>query len=135
MNERIPLETREQFQRDEMGRVLFFTQPPLDREHRGVSNESAGLGHSVRYLADRAREIDDRRAKRKARDELRKEEERKKLEIDEEAQEKAKKELLNAAGDVLINWVAKMNRDNEVLLKQYEGWSTKDAEIDKYTSS
>lgn len=134
LNKSIPTEIREQFQRDERGRVLFFTQPPLDRAHRGLSSESAGLGHSVRYLADRARDIEDRRAKRRARDELRKEEERKKRQLDEEEAKAARAELIDAAGNALLGWVDTMNKENELLKKQYDGWSVRDGDINKVAS-
>jgi chromatin structure-remodeling complex subunit RSC1/2 len=134
LNDRIPPEVREQFQRDDQGRVLFFTQPPLDRAHRGLAAESAGLGHSVRYLADRARENEDlansRREKRKARDELRKQEEFKKLEVEEDAKKATKDEVVDVAGDALLNWMAMMNRETELLKQQYDGWSVKDKDID-----
>lgn len=132
INARIPSDVREQFQRDEQGRILFFTQPPLDRAHRGLSNESAGLGHSIRYLADRTRGIDDRRAKRRARDELRREEENKRRDLNEAEVQKVKAEVLEAASDTLINWMSAVNQENEVLKNQYDGWSVKDADIDSF---
>ncbi|KAI0106317.1 hypothetical protein F4776DRAFT_657721 [Hypoxylon sp. NC0597] len=135
LNAKIPREVREQFQHDEAGRVLFFTQPPLDRPHRGLSNESATLGHSVRYLADRAREVEDRRAKRKARDELRQAEEKKKQESEKLAAEKEREELVNLAGNMFAGWVESMNRENEALKKAYDGWSTKDKDIDTVAKS
>jgi chromatin structure-remodeling complex subunit RSC1/2 len=47
----IPGEIRAQYQRDEYGRVLFFTAPPL-----APATPDAGLnGHSIRYLAEKAR--------------------------------------------------------------------------------
>lgn len=131
---RIPSDIREQFQRDEKGRVLFFTQPPLDRAHRGLSNESAGLGHSLRYLADRARGIEDRRAKRRAREELRKHEESKRRELDEQEAVKAEADMVGAASDALINWMGSVNKENEILKQQYDGWSVKDTDIDRFAS-
>lgn len=130
VNARIPPEVRAQFQCDDAGHILFFTQPPLDRAHRGISNESAGLGHSTRYLADRAREVEDRRAKRKARDELRKEEETKRKAAEAEAAERDKKELIGLAGDMFAGWVKSLNRENEALKGAYDGWSVNDEDID-----
>ncbi|KAI9750178.1 MAG: hypothetical protein M4579_006573 [Chaenotheca gracillima] len=58
----IPEDIREQFHRDEQGRVLFFTAPPVYQS--AVTSDPAGaisgksgetLGHSVRYLAAKAR--------------------------------------------------------------------------------
>ncbi|XDG04907.1 hypothetical protein ABKA04_004522 [Annulohypoxylon sp. FPYF3050] len=130
LNDKIPADIREQFQRDEAGRVLFFTQPPLDRPHRGLSAESATLGHSVRYLADRAREIEDRRAKRKARDELRKEEEKKRQEMERLAAEEEEKKMIDTASDVFLAWIHTMHEGNKVLQATYDGWSCRDKDID-----
>ncbi|KAH9904583.1 hypothetical protein F4778DRAFT_770478 [Xylariomycetidae sp. FL2044] len=131
MNAKIPEHVREQFQRDESGRVLFFTQPPLDRAHPGLANESASLGHSVRYLADRAREVSDRRAKRKARDELRKEEEKKHRESEEEAAKREKLMMIDLAGDMFASWVDSMKKENDLVKQAYDGWSVRDDEIDR----
>lgn len=59
----IPAEVREQYQRDEMGRVLFFTTPPV-----GVEKEIGTRGHSVRYLAKKARQQELISKKRKERE-------------------------------------------------------------------
>lgn len=71
----IPYEIRERFQRDELGRVLFFTAPPT------VPDEPTGSAkaHSVRYLAAKARKEDSLRQKRKA------------LELEKRAEERAAK--------------------------------------------
>ncbi|KAI1454643.1 hypothetical protein F4805DRAFT_438903 [Annulohypoxylon moriforme] len=130
LNDKIPAEVREQFLHDEAGRVLFFTQPPLDRPHRGLSAESATLGHSVRYLADRAREIEDRRAKRKARDELRQAEENKRQEMEKLAAEEERKRMIDVASDVFVGWLNDMNKGNEILKAAYDGWSCRDKDID-----
>ncbi|KAI9852545.1 MAG: hypothetical protein M1838_000413 [Thelocarpon superellum] len=50
----IPADIREQFHRDEHGRVLFFTSPPLDPSVASQP-DAAPLGHSVRYLAEKER--------------------------------------------------------------------------------
>ncbi|KAF2084565.1 BAH-domain-containing protein [Saccharata proteae CBS 121410] len=52
-NATIPPEIRDQFQRDEQGRVLFFTAPPLDP--LPPVKEGAALGHSAKYLAAKAK--------------------------------------------------------------------------------
>lgn len=62
----IPPEVRERYQRDEFGRVLFFTTPPV-----ATSNNTAGTitgGHSVRYLAAKARRAEELAKKRHERD-------------------------------------------------------------------
>ncbi|KAF9731518.1 hypothetical protein PMIN06_009934 [Paraphaeosphaeria minitans] len=61
----IPADVREQFQRDEQGRVLFFTVPPAN-DSGFVKEEGQALGHSARYLAMRAKRDAQRAAKRKA---------------------------------------------------------------------
>jgi chromatin structure-remodeling complex subunit RSC1/2 len=64
-NASIPADIREQFQRDEQGRVLFFTAPPVNSS-RIVKKEGQALGHSARYLALKAKRDAEREAKRKA---------------------------------------------------------------------
>jgi chromatin structure-remodeling complex subunit RSC1/2 len=61
----IPQEIREQFQRDEKGRVLFFTAPPLNVD-QPLSKEGHAIGHSARYLAAKAKKDATKAAKRKA---------------------------------------------------------------------
>lgn len=63
-NASIPHEVREQFQRDDKGRVLFFTAPPLNVDH-SLTSDGRSLGHSARYLASKAKK-EAMRAKRKA---------------------------------------------------------------------
>jgi chromatin structure-remodeling complex subunit RSC1/2 len=64
-NASIPLEIREQFQRDEKGRVLFFTAPPLNVEEP-LTKDGRALGHSARYLAAKLKKDAMKAAKRKA---------------------------------------------------------------------
>lgn len=59
----IPAEVREQYQRDEYGRVLFFTAPPVTVDQP----ESLARGHSIRYLAEKARRKEVVEKKRKER--------------------------------------------------------------------
>ncbi|KAH9825843.1 chromatin structure-remodeling complex subunit rsc1-like [Teratosphaeria destructans] len=60
----IPAEVREQYQHDEFGRVLFFTAPPVAIDDSTPSVK----GHSIRYLAEKARRKDMLEKKRKARE-------------------------------------------------------------------
>ncbi len=53
-NASIPADIRAQFHRDEHDRVLFFTAPPMDVSP--VQEKAKTLGHSVKYLAAKARE-------------------------------------------------------------------------------
>ncbi|KAI9879237.1 MAG: hypothetical protein M1830_009168 [Pleopsidium flavum] len=59
----IPEDIREQFHRDEHGHVLFFTTPPLDTLPPAKHGEA--VGHSVRYLAEKAKRIEAIKEKRK----------------------------------------------------------------------
>jgi chromatin structure-remodeling complex subunit RSC1/2 len=64
-NASIPQDIREQFQRDEKGRVLFFTAPPLNVS-QPLTKDGRVLGHSAAYLAARARCEKAKAEKRKA---------------------------------------------------------------------
>lgn len=128
-NDSIPADVREQFLRDESGNVLFFTQPPLDRVHRGVSTESADLAHSVRYLADRAREVQDRRAKRKARDEMRKDEEKRRFTLEQETAQIENQQQVDSAAKILLGWAQSIQDEADVLKAKYDGWSVEDKDI------
>ncbi|KAH7094872.1 hypothetical protein FB567DRAFT_565925 [Paraphoma chrysanthemicola] len=85
-NASIPQEIREQFQRDEKGRVLFFTAPPLNVD-QPLTKEGRAIGHSARYLAAKAKKDAMKAAKRKAEeaDATEREEAAKKAKTDEEA--------------------------------------------------
>lgn len=63
-NASIPADVREQFQRDEQGRVLFFTAPPVNNPGF-VKEDGQALGHSAKYLAWKAEKEAQRAAKRK----------------------------------------------------------------------
>jgi chromatin structure-remodeling complex subunit RSC1/2 len=134
-NDSIPADVREQFVRDESGHVLFFTQPPLDRAHRGVSMESADLGHSARYLADRARGIQERRAKRKARDEMRKAEEMKRSTAEQEVMHMENQQQVDSAAKILLSWAQSIQDEANILRSSYGGWSVKDKDIDAVRDS
>jgi chromatin structure-remodeling complex subunit RSC1/2 len=58
----IPSEIRERYQRDELGRVIFFTTPPV------IPSQPTGSvqAHSVRYLAEKARRATSLAKKRNA---------------------------------------------------------------------
>jgi len=119
----IPEEVREQFQRDEKGRVLFFTAPPLNRtQNRGVTEQYAGLGHSVSHLASISSIREERRRKRKERDDALAAEQaaRKKHASENEAElraqaEKEEREKAQAAEKALLDWCRQMNEDTRAL--------------------
>jgi len=52
-NAAIPQDIREQFQRDEDGRVLFFTTPPVDA--LPPVGEGTVIGHTAKHLANKLR--------------------------------------------------------------------------------
>ncbi|KAJ4359425.1 hypothetical protein N0V95_002172 [Ascochyta clinopodiicola] len=64
-NASIPEDIREQFQRDEKGRVLFFTAPPLNIS-QPLTKDGTVLGHSAAYLAARVGREKAKAEKRKA---------------------------------------------------------------------
>lgn len=64
-NASIPQDVREQFQRDEKGRVLFFTAPPLNVEPP-LTKDGRVIGHSARFLASKAKKDASRAEKRSA---------------------------------------------------------------------
>jgi chromatin structure-remodeling complex subunit RSC1/2 len=61
-NASMPADIRAQFHRDDLDRVLFFTNPPLNAT-RDI-DDRAPVKHSLRYLACRARRKDDLQRKR-----------------------------------------------------------------------
>ncbi|KAI7119027.1 hypothetical protein KC352_g33420, partial [Hortaea werneckii] len=112
----IPNEIREQYQRDEQGRVLFFAAPPVTSagDHyqpsdapnisgssgsgSGSSSSSAvGKGHSIRYLAEKARRKEDLAKKRTGREMEVQHEQRvaKKVKLEDDAILQAEVEGLN----------------------------------------
>lgn len=101
-NTSIPQDIREQFQRDEFGHVLFFTAPPLDVSR--IPERTAKLGHSLKYLAKKARNEEALKLKRKERDELKAveaENSRKRARVEEQIQQESSMQLGLKALDVL----------------------------------
>jgi chromatin structure-remodeling complex subunit RSC1/2 len=60
-NAAIPADIREQFQTDAQGRVLFFAAPPIPDTESGKTK----LAHTPKYLAWKAKQMQDKLAKRK----------------------------------------------------------------------
>ncbi|AEO60256.1 hypothetical protein MYCTH_108504 [Thermothelomyces thermophilus ATCC 42464] len=129
----IPADVREQFQRDEQGRVLFFTAPPLNRPANGVAEQHAGLGHSVRHLASISELRAERARKRKERDEAlaREQEANKKLAASRERQaqrrqEDERKSQADALEKFLVAWAAEIDRGTKTIneaLGDIENWN------------
>ena len=130
----IPKEVREQFQRDENDRVLFFTAPPLARPENRVAEQYSGLGHSVSHLASIKQLREERARKRKERDEAIAREqqeaaankptedgETKTEEPDAQTQQeqpnpsKRKKTQAELAEELLLGWAAEMDRGTKAL--------------------
>lgn len=126
----IPEEVREQFQRDDEGRLLWFTAAGRDRSAlRGVAPEYAGLGHSVSHLAHIGDVREERRRKRKERDEMvaKEEEARKRAaggegreeEEDERKREEERKLVVERA---LAGLAREIEKGNRVVEEGLGGW-------------
>jgi chromatin structure-remodeling complex subunit RSC1/2 len=115
----IPADIRNQFQRDDYDKVLFFTAPPL--EANPVPEEKRNLSHSLRYLADKARAREEENKKRKARE----------AELEAEATAKAKRVkadldsskswLMNQKLSALEIWTKHMETGTDELYQQLYG--------------
>ncbi|KAI9703971.1 MAG: hypothetical protein M1820_005753 [Bogoriella megaspora] len=102
-NAGIAQDIRDQFHCDEHGRVLFYTTPPLLTSR--PAKEGAASGHSISYLAARARRQEALRAKRKreAEEAADNAEARKKAKLEEgEKYMKRVEGLMKIAGDALV---------------------------------
>ncbi|KAM0243861.1 hypothetical protein ACHAP5_006813 [Fusarium lateritium] len=124
INDALPDELRQAFQHDSAGRVLFFTAPPLERNHKGISHESAGLGHSVKYLAGRKEWLAAREKKRKERSEKTGNVSRKRLEKDAADRGELREEIVAQASDAMAKWLEQYNDDTQRWKTQtdLEGW-------------
>lgn len=94
-NASIPPDIRDQFQRDEQGRVLFFTAPPVNSS-RIVQKEGSSLGHSAKYLAAKTKRDAEIMRKRKADEAQAAEREEAAKKARKEAEEKLKKDIAEA---------------------------------------
>lgn len=118
-NSAIPADVRSQFHRDDYGKILFFTSPPLNVDP--LPQKSQFIGHSLRYLADKARNKEADEKKRKARV----------ARLEEEAQERAKRVkaeeqsmteiLLERKAKALGKWTADMEKGTDALYEHLHG--------------
>ncbi|KAF2177403.1 chromatin structure-remodeling complex protein rsc1 [Zopfia rhizophila CBS 207.26] len=135
-NASIPPEIREQFQRDEHGRVLFFTAPPLNTPTI-VKKEGAALGHSARYLAAKAKRDALIAAKRKAEEADAVEREGAAKKARAEAEEKFKKDVAELgvkAMNALENQLAaSTKRDLQTLFEGGEVMQSIQMHLDQLT--
>ncbi|KAF2641506.1 Bromodomain-containing protein [Massarina eburnea CBS 473.64] len=133
-NASIPADIREQFHRDDQGRVLFFTAPPVNTS-RIVPKEGQALGHSASFLAAKQRRDGLIAAKRKA-DEANaasREESAKKARVESE------RKLLKDIEELRIKAVHAMEdqlalatkRDYQMLVGQVEGPNVLSKSLDR----
>jgi chromatin structure-remodeling complex subunit RSC1/2 len=120
----IPADIRAQFHRDEYDRVIFYTTPPLDVNP--LPEQTQGLGHSLRYLADKARSQEELEKKRKARAaqlEAQASEKMKRLKADDESK---KEWLLEQKVKAMNSWSEQMEKGTDEMYKQMYGEKWKD---------
>jgi chromatin structure-remodeling complex subunit RSC1/2 len=123
-NALIPADIRSQFHRDEYGKVIFFTAPPLDVNP--VPEEAQALGHSLRYLADKARKKEADEKKRKAREaelETAAHDRLKRMKTDQEGK---KQWLLDQKIKAMNDWAMNMDKGTDDLYKQIHGENWKE---------
>ena len=118
-NSSIPLDIRAQFHHDEYSKIIFFTSPPLDANP--VPEEVQNLGHSLRYLADKARNKEADEKKRKAREielETAATERLKCIKADEEGN---KQWILDQKVKALKSWSTETDKGTDELYKTLHG--------------
>ncbi|GJC99853.1 chromatin structure-remodeling complex protein RSC2 [Colletotrichum higginsianum] len=100
INDQIPEEVRSRYNRDEHGRIFFFTTPPVARPEHGLAPENANSGHSLAYLAKSNPEwLSDRTTRAKAFSVAKQKELKTKMAIDDITQGKTLEELHEWAND------------------------------------
>ena len=118
-NSSIPSDIRAQFHRDEFGKIIFYTAPPLDVNP--LPEETRTLGHSLRYLADKARNKEELEKKRKDRAEqleIEASEKMKRMKVDGEDK---KEWILEQKVKALSTWGEQMEKGTDELYKQMYG--------------
>lgn len=126
-NAAIPADIRAQFHKDEYGHVIFYTSPPLDVNP--VPEETRTLGHSLRYLADKARHKEELEKKRKARA----------AQLEIEALEKMKRMKANNGSKIdlaarqnvkaLSSWSEQMEKGTDEMYMQMYGENWKEMRV------
>lgn len=121
----VPADIRAQFQQDDGGRIVFFTAPPLNVNP--VPEDKQTLGHSLRYLADKARNKEEDKKKRKARA----------MELEVEAiarwkrrkaeDEGRRKLILKHRTNALTKWCQGMDKGTDELYQQMHGEDWKES--------
>ncbi|KAI9643481.1 hypothetical protein NHQ30_008100 [Ciborinia camelliae] len=118
-NSSIPADVRSQFHTDEAGRIIFYTSPPLDSNP--MPEESHGLGHSLKYLANKVRRKEELEKKRKIREvelEIEATERLKRKKADAEIRKQA---ILDAQVKSIKTWTENLEKGTEALYKQLSG--------------
>ncbi|KAI9670279.1 MAG: hypothetical protein M1831_006493 [Alyxoria varia] len=121
-NAAIPPDIREQFQCDENGHVLFFTNPPLETEP-----QKSRLQHTARYLAAKERRRQEMAGKRKQEgeeDQRVQEQKRKRLNLEQENTEQRAMEMRKKSFDDWLKW---MRKETEEMYQRLYGpeWEEK----------
>jgi chromatin structure-remodeling complex subunit RSC1/2 len=119
-NASIPQDIREQFHRDEHDRILFFTAPPLDVP-RPVLGGRLG-GHSLKYLAKKARDEEALAQKQRERDERLESEMREKRKREAEDEERRREEVKRLKSRAIEVLIGKVERGTEEIYEElYNG--------------
>ncbi|KAH8661427.1 hypothetical protein BGZ60DRAFT_380901 [Tricladium varicosporioides] len=120
----IPADIRSQFQQDEYGKVIFFTAPPLDINP--IPEDKQQLGHSLRYLADKARHKEEAEKKRKIRETHLEAEAREKMKRMKMDSEDKKRWLLEQKMAAMEEWRKNMERGTDEIYKDLHGENWKE---------
>jgi chromatin structure-remodeling complex subunit RSC1/2 len=118
-NASIPTDIRNQFQQDDYGKIAFFTAPPLNLSP--VPEKVQVLGHSLRYLADKARNKEADEKKRKARAAQLEQEATERLKRIKTEKEDMKQKVFDQAATALKKWAEGMERGTDELYKHMHG--------------
>ncbi|KAH8819579.1 hypothetical protein F5884DRAFT_658857 [Xylogone sp. PMI_703] len=115
----IPADIRAQFHHDDNGRTIFFTTPPLDANP--IPENLRNLGHSLRYLADKARRKEENDKKRKARELDQEPEADTKLKVSRVEMEKGKHHIVDQVAHAIGEWCRKMDDTTNSIYKDLYG--------------
>lgn len=121
----VPEDIKSQFHRDEQGRILFFTTPPLDANP--VPERLRDLGHSLRYLADKARHKEENAKKRKARELNLESEAAAKLQQSKAERELKKQQVIDQVAHAIGEWCNNMSDATDLIYKDLYGDNWKEA--------
>lgn len=118
-NASIPADIRNQFQQDDYGKIAFFTAPPLNLGP--VPEKVQVLGHSLRYLADKARNKEADEKKRKARAARLEQEATERLKRIKTDTDDMKQNALVQTATALKRWADGIDRGTDELYKHMHG--------------